>query len=71
VYKEYVERTGLKEYREVEGNVSAKILLRYENDNCHILTVTEWDSYNSIKKFAGEDYEKAKYYEEDKKSDGI
>ena len=31
------------------------------------LTITEWDSYESIKKFAGADFEKARYYPEDEK----
>jgi len=67
IYKTYVENTGLKNYRDIEGNLSAKILLRFEDDICHMLTVTEWDSYDSIKKFAGKDFEKARYYPEDKK----
>lgn len=67
VYKKYVEETGLKNYRETEGNISAKILLRLEENVCHILTVTEWISYDSIKKFAGADFEKARYYPEDEK----
>jgi hypothetical protein len=41
------------------------VLRRVEDDVCHFWTVTEWDSYESIKKFAGEDFEKAKYYPED------
>lgn len=66
-YLKYVEETGMKEYRTVEGNLSAKLLRRIEGDTCHFLTVTEWNSYDSIKKFAGEDYQRAKYYPEDKK----
>ena len=31
------------------------------------ITVTGWDNLESIKAFAGEDYEKAVYYPEDKK----
>lgn len=65
-YLKYVEDTGMKEYRMIKGNLSAKLLRRIEGDACHFLTVTEWDSYDSIKKFAGEDYEKAKYYPGDK-----
>ena len=66
VYLKYIEETGIRNYREVEGNLSAKILRRIEGDICHFLTITEWDSYESIKRFAGNDYEKAKYYVEDK-----
>jgi heme-degrading monooxygenase HmoA len=66
-YLKYVEDTGMKEYRTIKGNLSSKLLRRLEGDICHFLTVTEWDSYESIKKFAGDDHQKAKYYPEDKK----
>lgn len=66
-YLNYIERTGLSDYRNLEGNLSAKILRRIDGDKCHFLTITEWDSYESIKKFAGNDFELARYYEEDKK----
>jgi heme-degrading monooxygenase HmoA len=65
-YLKYVEDTGMKEYRTIKGNLSSKLLRRIEGNVCHFLTVTEWDSYDSIKKFAGTDYQKAKYYPEDK-----
>jgi len=45
----------------VPGNVSAKILRRIENEVCHFYTITEWNDIESIKAFAGEDYEKARY----------
>jgi heme-degrading monooxygenase HmoA len=66
-YLKYVEDTGMKEYRAIKGNLSSKLLRRLDGDICHFLTVTEWDSYESIKKFAGDDHQKAKYYPEDKK----
>lgn len=65
-YLKYIEETGIAEYRNISGNLSAKILRRIDGDICHFLTVTEWVSFESIKNFAGEDYEKAKYYEGDK-----
>ena len=65
-YLKYVENTGMKEYKMVKGIISAKLLRRIEGDLCHFLTVTEWDSYDSIKKFAGNDFQKAKYYPADK-----
>jgi heme-degrading monooxygenase HmoA len=66
-YLKYIQETGLQDYRNVEGNISAKILRRIEKDICHFWTITEWDNIDSIKKFAGEDFEKARYYLEDKK----
>jgi len=66
IYLRYIEETGVKEYKETPGNLSVTILRRIEGDICHFWTVTKWDSIESIKQFAGDDYEKAKYYEEDK-----
>ncbi len=67
VYLKYIEKTGISDYKNIKGNLSAKILRSIDNDICHFLTITEWDSYESIKKFAGENFEKARYYENDKK----
>jgi heme-degrading monooxygenase HmoA len=67
IYLAYIRQTGLKDYTSTPGNISAKILRRIENDICHFYTVTEWDNIESIKQFAGDDYEKARYYPEDEK----
>lgn len=64
-YLAYVAKTGLADYRAIKGNLSAKILTRIEGEICHFLTITEWDSIESIIAFAGTDYEKARYYAED------
>lgn len=66
-YLQYVEATGIKDYRNVAGNVSATILRRIEDNVCHFYTVTKWNDLESIKMFAGSDYEKARYYPEDEK----
>jgi len=66
-YLEFLIETGVADYKATSGNLSVRILRRTEGDVCHFWTVTTWDSVESIEKFAGEDYEKAKYYEEDKK----
>jgi heme-degrading monooxygenase HmoA len=66
-YLEYVINTGVEDYKKTEGNLSVEILRRVEGEICHFWTVTKWTSIENIKKFAGEDYEKAKYYDEDKK----
>ena len=66
-YLAYIQQTGLKDYSALPGNLSAKILRKTEDGICHFYTVTEWTDMESIKRFAGEDVEKARYYEEDKK----
>jgi len=65
-YLNYIEEIGIKNYKAIEGNISAKILRRIDDKICHFLTVTEWDSFESIIKFADKDYKKTRYYPEDK-----
>lgn len=65
-YLQYIRDTGLKDYLRTPGILSAKILRRVEGDTCHFWTVTEWPDVESIKKFAGEDFEKARYYPDDR-----
>ena len=66
-YHKYLVETGLKDYAKVKGNLGIKLLKRDEDAITHFYTWSYWDSYDSIKKFAGEDYEKARYYQEDRK----
>jgi len=66
-YREFVIATGIIDYRSTKGNRGAQIWQRREGDITHIWTVSWWDDYESIKAFAGDDVEKAHYYDEDKK----
>jgi heme-degrading monooxygenase HmoA len=50
----------------VPGNISVHILERQEGEITHFITLTFWESLDSIRGFAGDDLEKAKYYPEDK-----
>jgi heme-degrading monooxygenase HmoA len=64
-YLAYLVETGVADYRQTPGNLSVEIWRRVEAEICHFWTVTKWENYESIKKFAGDDFEKARYYEED------
>lgn len=66
-YRQYVMDTGMNDYRSVKGNIAAQIWQQQDGDITHIYTLSWWDNFDSIKAFAGEDFTKAKYYEEDKK----
>ena len=65
-YLEFLLGKGTEEYRETPGNISIKVWRRKDEDCCHFYTVTEWENIEAVKAFAGEDYEKAVYYPEDK-----
>ena len=66
-YLQFVIDTGVADYKSGPGNLSVEIWREIDGDICHFWTVTKWDSIDSIKKFAGEDHTKAKYYPEDEK----
>jgi heme-degrading monooxygenase HmoA len=64
-YREFLNARAIPDYRSVEGNLSVHILERSEGDVTHFITLTFWRDIDSIKAFAGEDVETAKYYPED------
>jgi len=65
-YREFLNTRAISDYRSVQGNLSVHILERKEAEITHFITLTFWKDMDSIKAFAGEDVEAAKYYPEDK-----
>lgn len=68
MYLHFLLNAGTREYLDTPGNLSVRVWQKLDTDCCHFWTVTEWTDVASIKAFAGEDYERAKYYPED---DGV
>ncbi len=64
-YAEFMKQRAAPDYGSGEGLQKLLFLRRDEKDAAHFLLVTFWDSMESVKKFAGERPEKAKYYPED------
>ena len=64
-YAEYILATGIVEYEETPGNEGAYIASRPDGDRTEFLTVSFWDSRESIVAFAGEDIDRAVFYLED------
>ena len=64
-YYNYLEQTGLKEYRETEGFREVLVLRREIEDETEYVLVTLWDSMEAIRGFAGPEPERAVYYPED------
>lgn len=65
-YARFTVARAIPDYRSVKGNISAHVLRREEGEITHFITLTFWDSLGSIRGFAGENVEMAKYYPEDK-----
>ena len=66
LYHQFLLKTGLHDYGQTSGNRGVFLLKKDDGEITHIYTLTFWDDYESIKLFAGDDYEKARYYPEDK-----
>jgi len=66
-YLSYLQSTGLEEYRSTAGNLGAFVTTRPHGKATEFLLVTFWDSEEAIRRFAGDDYERAVYYPEDGK----
>jgi len=64
-YYAFLKRTGLADYAATPGNLGVLTLRRTEGDETHFVLMTFWDSIAAIKRFAGEDYTRARYYTED------
>ena len=67
-YVAYIEETGMKEYRETPGNLGAVLVVRdLDDERCEVVTLSWWPDLETVKGFAGADYDKAKYYPEDER----
>src|SRR5689334_4120128 len=64
-YYEYLQKTGLADYKNTPGNLGLTVLRRIEGDKAHFLLITYWESMSAIHAFAGDDVEAARYYPED------
>ena len=65
-YYDYLEASGLKEYRNTQGNRGVFVFRRVIGDRADFLLVSLWDSFASIRAFAGDDIERARYFPEDR-----
>ncbi len=64
-YLDYLEATGLREYRATRGNRGVLVLRRIQDGQAEFLLISLWESWEAVRAFAGEDVEAAVYYPED------
>jgi len=65
-YMDYMETTGVKDCRATEGNRGVMVLRRTNQGQAEFVFVSLWESQDAIRRFAGDDVERAVYYPEDK-----
>ena len=64
-YTDLLKRLAIPDYEKTTGFKGLSFLRNIENGEAHFTLITYWEDWQSIKSFAGEDFEKAKYYPED------
>ncbi len=64
-YTDFLDRIGIRDYLATPGNRGVKVLRRTEGGLTHFLLVTFWESEEAIRRFAGDDLLRARYYPED------
>ena len=65
-YADYVMQTGVKGVQATEGNLGVYVLKHVDEERAEFLFISLWESFDAIRRFAGEDVEKAVYYPKDK-----
>ncbi|HJY14066.1 MAG TPA: hypothetical protein VJ304_14830, partial [Flavobacterium sp.] len=61
-YTEFTKKTAIPDYSKTPGFIKLSFLRNIKNNEGHFTLITYWENLEVIKNFAGEDFEKAKYY---------
>ncbi len=65
-YTEFMKVLAIPDYKKTDGFIKLTFLSRTDNEFAYFNLITFWENIEVIKNFAGTDFEKAKYYSEDK-----
>ncbi len=58
-YQAYLDASGISKVRATPGNLGVTVLRCNDGGKTEFLVMSLWESVDAIKKFAGEDYQKA------------
>ena len=65
-YTEFLKEKAIPDYQKTSGFIKLTFLRNIKMNVGHFTLITFWDNLDVIKNFAGENFEKAKYYPEDR-----
>ena len=66
-YTDFMKSEAIPDYERTDGFVRLTFLRTIKDNVGHFTLITFWENIDAIKNFAGEDFEKAKYYPKDSK----
>ncbi len=64
-YAAYLNETGVREIRATPGNRGVLVLRRDTPEQTEFTFISMWESMDAIRRFAGDDVERAHYYQRD------
>ena len=64
-YTDFLKRVAIPDYQKTVGFKELTFLRSIKDNEGHFTLITYWENLEAIKNFAGDDFEKAKYYSED------
>jgi len=65
-YTDFMKIRAIPDYKKTNGFIKLSFLKRTDGEFAYFNLITFWENFEVIKNFAGDDFEKAKYYPEDK-----
>ena len=66
-YLAYLEESGVATLKQTPGNQGVMVFRRLDGDEAEFGVMSLWDSLESVKAFAGEDVDVARYFPEDER----
>jgi heme-degrading monooxygenase HmoA len=64
-YLRLTKEVGLADYQSTPGHIDSWCFHRVEGDVVHVETLSFWEDMEAIRRFAGDELTKAKYYDFD------
>lgn len=64
-YLAYLRQTGLAAYAATEGHLRSIALRRIDGERAEFVLLTIWESMDAVRRFAGDDPQRAVFYPED------
>lgn len=64
-YTAFLTQVAIPDYQGTAGFIRLSFLRQLKEEEGDFLLITYWENLEVIRNFAGEDYEKAKYYPDD------
>ncbi len=65
-YTKFLKARAIPDYRSTEGFIRLVFLRRLEGEVAHFTLITFWQNWEAIRRFAGKEVDRAKYYPEDR-----